>query len=372
MGETWNMVRVTLMGSRRKARGAVSFEPAQDISSLAGKVVLITGAAGDIGRVTATELARHGRPARIYVADLPPRDESAKKEIVDRITRDAYGESQAKEGDDKTKTEIRFLDLDLSSFESTRQCAARFISQENRLDILVLNAGIIRVATGVTKEGHESHFGINYLGHALLVKLLMPMMVRTVEQQQTEGGHSHGRLVVVSSEGHMMAPKGGIVFEKLKTDCAGMVRTSRACMLYPSNRRPHSDIQTRPQSYTQRYGQSKLALIYMTRQLAQMYPQIEVVAVHPGRVNTGMGHSLGKESLLVRLAKPIAPLICVPPNEGARNHLWAATSPNVVSGTYYEPVGVPDKEGKMARDDQLRKKVWEWTENELKGINALE
>lgn len=378
MGELWNMLRVTLFGSRNKERGAATFETARDIPSLAGKVVLITGAAGDIGRVSATELARYGRPARIYVADLPPRDGATKKEIVDRITRDAYGESKVERDDDKTKTEIRFLDLDLGSFESIRQCAANFSAQEERLDILIMNAGIIRVAKGVTKEGHESHFGINYLGHALLVKLLMPTMVRTAEQQQAEGGHGHGRLVIVSSEGHKMAPKEGIAFDKLKTDCAAMVgpppspKYMHKCLPRVSNRGSYSHTQPHSQSYTQRYGQSKLALIHLTRQLAQMYPQIEVVAVHPGRVNTGMGVSLGKESLLIRLAKPIAPLMCVTPSEGARNHLWAATSPNVVSGTYYEPVGVPDREGKMAWDNQLREKVWEWTENELRGVSALE
>lgn len=224
MGDLRNMLRVTLLGSRNKGRGAASFDPARDIPSLAGKVILITGAAGDIGRVAATELARHGRPARIYVADLPPRDEGAKAQLLDRIRPQDAGKASAPEGGE-TATEVRFLDLDLGSFESVRRCAAEFLAQEKRLDILILNAGIIRVAAGVTKEGHESHFGINYLGHALLAKLLTPMMLRTAEEQRNGDGEGRVRLVVVSSEGHLMAPKQGIVFETLRTDCARMVRS---------------------------------------------------------------------------------------------------------------------------------------------------
>lgn len=217
MDDLRNLVRVTLLGSRNKGRGVANFDPARDIPSLTGKVILITGAAGDIGRETATELARHGPPARIYVADLPPRDESHKQELIDRITREASGDAPAEA---KGRPDVRFLDLDLSSFESVRQCAAKFAAQEDRLDILILNAGIIRLAQGVTQQGYESHFGINYVGHALLIKLLMPILLRTSEQQKK------ARLVIVSSEGHVMAPKGGIVFEKVKTACEDMVRAS--------------------------------------------------------------------------------------------------------------------------------------------------
>lgn len=125
------------------------------------------------------------------------------------------------------------------------------------------------------------------------------------------------------------------------------------------------------QPYTERYGQSKLALIYLTQQVAQNHPQIKAVAVHPGRVNTGIGVSLAKESLLIRLSKPLAPFMSVSPEEGAKNHLWAATSQDAVSGKYYTPVGVPDREGKLAGDDKLRQRVLDWTETEIGGIAAI-
>lgn len=212
MGGFRDMMRV--MGSRI---GGVSFDPARDIPSMANNVILITGAAGDLGRVTATQLAQHGRPDRIYVADLPPKDEAARKEIVDRITKEAYESATTEDG---KKTEICFLDLDLGSFESIQRCAAEFLAREQRLDILMLNAGIMRVATGTTQEGYESHFGINYIGHALLIKLLLPLVLRTAEVSS-----GRPRIVVVSSEGWAMAPKNGILFDKVKTKCEDLVIT---------------------------------------------------------------------------------------------------------------------------------------------------
>jgi NAD(P)-dependent dehydrogenase (short-subunit alcohol dehydrogenase family) len=216
MVELREFVRVVLFGSPNKS---TAFVAARDIPSLEGKVILITGAAGDLGRQTAIELARYGRPARIYIADLP-RDEVAKEAVVGHINHEAFGH------DDKSPagTEVRFLEVDLTSFASVRNCAAEFLAKEERLDIFLLNAGIIRVATGTTKEGYEVHFGLNYLGHALLSKLLVPTMVRTAQQQPD----ADVRIVVVSSEGHTMAPKGGIQFDKLRTDCANMVRIVRS------------------------------------------------------------------------------------------------------------------------------------------------
>lgn len=84
-----------------------------------------------------------------------------------------------------------------------------------------------------------------------------------------------------------------------------------------------------------------------------------------------MATGLRKESFLVRVTAPIAPFFCVPVSVGITNHLWAMTSPSVVSGTYYEPVGVPGKESAVAKDKDLSRKLWEWTEDELKGIEAL-
>lgn len=369
-----DMLRVTLFGSINKgSTDGKSFEPARDLPSLAGKVVLITGAAGDLGRQTAIELSRHGRPAKIYIADLP-REESEKAGLIAHVIGEAYA---GREDDPSTRSVIRFIDLDLTSFSSVRACVAEFLSKEDRLDILVLNAGVIRVPPLTTTEGYELHFGLNYLGHALLARLLIPIMRRTAQRIEkgeesspvSPCGNQDVRIVVVSSEGHAVAPKEGIRYSSLKTSCSEMVRFIIFCPIFfpwPLNFQC-----SLLQSYAQRYGQSKLALIGLMRGLTSRYPNIKSVAVHPGRILTGMAESLRKESLLARITTPIAPLICVPVTVGVRNHLWAATSNDIVSGMYYEPVGVPVRPSKAAQDEKLTDILWGWTSNELKGLDVV-
>jgi hypothetical protein len=59
------------------------------------------------------------------------------------------------------------------------------------------------------------------------------------------------------------------------------------------------------------------------------------------------------------------------PEEGAFNQVWAATAPRekLENGMYYEPVGklAWKKLDRTARDDGLAKRLWEWTEEALKG-----
>lgn len=71
------------------------------------------------------------------------------------------------------------------------------------------------------------------------------------------------------------------------------------------------------------------------------------------------------KSFFIRYSTPIAHLICVPMSVGIRNHLWAATSPEVVGGKYYDPISVLGRESKIAKDENLSTGLWEWTENEL-------
>ena len=53
-----------------------------------------------------------------------------------------------------------------------------------------------------------------------------------------------------------------------------------------------------------------------------------------------------------------------------KNQLWAAVAKGVVSGEYYEPVGIGGKVSDYGKDNELAKKLWEWTDSELKGYLA--
>ena len=63
----------------------------------------------------------------------------------------------------------------------------------------------------------------------------------------------------------------------------------------------------------------------------------------------------------------VAPLHDIGIEEGVKNQLWAGTAPDVVSGTYYEPVGVSGVATGLAHDREMQRKLWEWTEAELDG-----
>jgi NAD(P)-dependent dehydrogenase (short-subunit alcohol dehydrogenase family) len=106
-----------------------AFNPSTDIPSLAEKVILITGANSGIGKQTAVELARHN-PAQIWVAARTAR---SGQEAVRDI--EAAGPS----------VDVRFVQLDLTSFESIKAAAKIVLAETAKLDILMLNAGIVSI-----------------------------------------------------------------------------------------------------------------------------------------------------------------------------------------------------------------------------------
>jgi retinol dehydrogenase 12 len=113
------------------------------------------------------------------------------------------------------------------------------------------------------------------------------------------------------------------------------------------------------------YGQSKLANILWTRQLAKQHPLVTVAAVHPGQVQTNLATGATGMPKIVRLFWPLFALTLTLVDKGARNQLWALVSKDVQSSEYYEPVGVEGQATTLGKDDKLAKKVWDWTETEL-------
>lgn len=99
-------------------------------------------------------------------------------------------------------------DLDLSSYKSIVEFAARITKEEKHLDGLVNNAG---VQTGIyerelTREGIEANLGINHFGHFLLTLLLL---------EKLKSNAKEARIVNVSSEVHY---KGNFNFDDLNMD----------------------------------------------------------------------------------------------------------------------------------------------------------
>ncbi|KAJ0423492.1 hypothetical protein BJY00DRAFT_321640 [Aspergillus carlsbadensis] len=329
------------MGSFASKGGGTSFNPTTDIPHLTGKSILITGGNSGLGRQSIIELAKHG-PREIWLAARTlGKAEAAIEEMKNHgLLPPTY------------RTAIRPLEMDLASMESVARAAevVRAQTQTQRLDILVLNAGIMATPPGVSSDGYEIQLATNYLGHALLVNLLLPVLLpqpvapegpqREASPEPRTGG---ARIVLLSSVAHKFAPRGGIDFTSLKSSAEGM-------------------------STVARYAQSKLAVILYGRELARRYPALTVVVVHPGQVRTNLGNTASASSLLMRgMWALTSAVIGVGPERGVLNQLWAATAPvgALCSGAYYEPIGRLVKGSKMVLNDGLARELWEWTSREL-------
>ncbi len=215
---------------------------------------------------------------------------------------------QLKMGRLRSSTNIEFLPLDLADFSSIRAAAWTFLKMSDRLDVLILNAGIFQTTPGFTKSGHEVHFGTNYLGHALLTKLLLRTLETTAEL------YKDVRIVVISSSGHHYAPVTGGKFDHLMTDME-------------SN------------TPLQRYGLSKLASILWATQFAELFPNITTVCVDPGVVQTRMLTTACNDDPEVRNLQP-GNVVTV--EDGALLQFLCATTAaeTLENGTHYSKQAV--------------------------------
>jgi NAD(P)-dependent dehydrogenase (short-subunit alcohol dehydrogenase family) len=233
---------------------------------------------------------------------------------------------------------VTFVACDLTSLASVQDAAKKITAATERLDVLMCNAGIMAVPSALTKEGYEIQWGTNHVGHALLIKLLLPLIQKTAKLPDPTP-----RILLLSSEGHFLAPKEGIDFAHLKEadyDMGGALGSTWT-----------------------KYGQSKLANLLYATQLTKHYPEIISVSIHPGVVGTGLvGNLSGWNKVVVYMTSWWQ---MKSPAEGAWNQVWAATvdKAKLESGRYYVPVG---KAVKSSREDEaIGDKLWEWTEKEL-------
>ena len=188
---------------------------------MTGKTVLVTGATGGIGLETARELSRLG--ARVIIG---ARDAAKGQAVVSEIAR---GGGQAE-----------FLRIDMASFASIREAAARLAAAHPKLDVLVNNAGVVTKKREVSVDGHEVIWETNFLGAALLTRLLLPQLLAAPRP----------RVVNVSSMAHAY---GRIDWNNLE-----LSRNWRGIRAYAN---------------------SKLALVLFTRELSRREPRIAVNAV---------------------------------------------------------------------------------------------
>lgn len=190
-----------------------------------------------------------------------------------------------------------------------------------------------------TKEGYEIHLGTNHMGHALLTKLLTPLLLSTASRP-----NSDVRVVTLSSGAHNMASS-GVSIDKIATPMEGTW------------------------SYT-RYGQSKMANVLFARELARRYPQFTSVSADPGRVQTPLLDEKFKTRDLTTYFQKTFDFFAGMLNvrEGAYTELWCATfdKTKVKTGEHYVPFGHLVPGHKKSRDEKHARELWEFQETEFK------
>src|SRR2546428_2906865 len=209
-------------------------ENVSDTTTMKDKVVMVTGANSGIGKAASLALAKMGATI-VMVARNKERGEAARSEII--------RESQ--------NNSVDLLLADLASLESVRQLATEFQKKYSKLHVLINNAGLFNQRRHVTTDGYENTLATNYLAPFLLTNLQLDLLKTSAPS----------RIINVSSVGHY---NGHINFDDLNLE--------------------------KEYGGWKAYGQSKLALVLFTHELAKKLKGtgVTVNSVHPGTVATNI------------------------------------------------------------------------------------
>ncbi len=278
-------------------------ENVSDKTTMKEKVVLVTGANSDIGRAASLALAKMGATV-VMVARNQEKGEAARSEIV--------RESQ--------NGSVDLLIADLSSLESVRQLATEFQRKYSRLQVLINNAGLFNQRRHVTMDGYEDTFATNYLAPFLLTNLQLDLLKASAPS----------RIINVSSVGHY---SGHINFDDLNLE--------------------------KEYGGWKAYGQSKLALVLFTHELAKKLQGtgVTVNALHPGTVATNIwSRPLGPVGFIMALPK----LFMTTPKQGAETIVYLASSPDAkdLNGEYMEKLKVK-KSSDESYDEEIAQRLWD-------------
>jgi meso-butanediol dehydrogenase/(S,S)-butanediol dehydrogenase/diacetyl reductase len=211
------------------------------LADLTGKVAIVTGGGGGIGRGIATVLARCG--ARIAVADV--RLEVAEHAVADLIR--------------ETGSVMKPFSVDVTDVVSVDRLIQEVIREFATVDILVNNAGVHGapgfedVTSQYREEDWDVTFAVNVKGTLHVTEAVIPEMTRKQSGKIVNISSHSGRGELPSGGGTLAAPSGGA------------------------------------------YGASKAAIIYLTQTYAiRLGPQnINVNCICPGSVFTPLWEGYG-------------------------------------------------------------------------------
>jgi NAD(P)-dependent dehydrogenase (short-subunit alcohol dehydrogenase family) len=296
---------------------------AADIPDQTGRTAVVTGANSGLGLVTARELARAG--ASVVLAC---RNTDKGERALNEVSAVASG------------AEPRVESLDLADLGSVKAFAERMASELPSLDLLINNAGVMAPPRRLTKDGFESQFGTNHLGHFALTGRLLDLLHSAPEP----------RVVTLSSAAHKT---GRIKFADLQ----------------------------REHRYNNwlAYGQSKLANLMfgleLSKRAAAAGSPLRSLIAHPGYSATNLQFA-GPAHVWERWPMAVFNRVYAQSADmGALPTLYAAVA-NLPSGTFVGPDGMFEGRGhpqvvsgtSRAYDEDTAQRLWDVSE-ELTGVH---
>lgn len=259
----------------------------RDIRDLTGKVAIVTGGNSGIGYETSLALAENFATVILAVRNM-----NKGHEAVDKIKKVF------------PNADLHVLKLDLNDLESVKEFTEEFKMKFRSLSLLINNAGVMMPPRKETKDGFESQFGINYLGHFALTGLLLDLIIKTPDSRVISIG---------SLTAHNLKPEfGRFIGKKSKI------------------------------SLLKSYGQSKLACMYFAKELQYRFRSRNIdsksIACHPGIAQTFI-FGKGSRSLKTRLTRASLKIIGQSAEAAAYPILYAATEYSIRGGEYIGPDG---------------------------------
>ena len=212
--------------------------------NLRGKRILVTGVSAGLGVETARALTAHG--AHVVGA---ARDLVKSKAATEQVRKDA----------DANRGGFEVLELDLANLKSARACADGLLARREPFDVIIANAGVMATPFGHTRDGFETQFGTNHLGHFVLVNRIAPLL------------RTGGRLINLSSAGHR--------FSNVDLEDPNFERT--------------------PYEPFVAYGRSKTANILFSVAFDKRHRDrgVRAAAVHPGGIQTELARHMDQSRI---------------------------------------------------------------------------
>ena len=312
------LFKVLRKAVRDRAAIRPTIEPLPDSGRIDGKTCLVTGANSGLGKAVAIDLATRGGHVLMACRSGHP---------------DAGEDVNAASGADR----VEMLRVDLSDMRSVHRLCDELRDRGTRIDIAVLNAGLMPRRARRTAQGFEIMFAVHFLANRVLVdRWLKDGTVRPATRIEEAP-----RIVLVSSDAHRSAEP--IDFDRFGAFADYGVRDG-----------------------IKHYGASKLVLCTYATELSRRLNRdgeghVVVHSLCPGPVNTAIAREA--PLLLKLLVYPLMRLFFLPPTRAAApvSYLCCADDAGQRSGIYLHML-TEKRPSEHATDRSNGARLWEASE----------